>query len=835
VSASISPVLSQASHAPPATSASSVASIWDEAYAQFKSNHPEVLETFEAFLTRPQPATDDEMKASVEGVKNTTGHDRFKKIVEVLDKQDEAVNNARWKFKWGEKEIVVREKVKQIADKVLLAKDFIGHVASNEPHAAVVWAGIATLLPLLTNAASEADAAIGGLDFISDLVLRYRLVEKRYFPSPKAAQKDDEVQELADKAKEKMVNIYSQVFEVVIRLSIRFSTNSFVTALRDTIKLDDWEHLLDQVQGDVGSADELFKALNSEVFSQRLKEMKDRIEQMQTAQIKIALATRLEVANGATYNTSGLVHESESPEEELYCLSGTREGLIRGICDWADERHGSMFLWLHGSAGTGKSTLLRTVARNLDNENRLGGSFFFKRGGGDREVSTKVFTTLATQLAQTIPDLEKGIADALDRQHPNSQSLSPQQQFRELLLQPLLTSKRLRPRRATFFLVVDALDECKSETSRAGVILECLAQLDGVEVPSCRIRVIFTSRPDSWIRTKARALGRVKPHILEERDLEEDQKTTIGADIKLFLNHRFKRMREDPNNPSLADADDWPGEKCICRLRDMAVPLFIFASTVCRYVSGPGSRKALNDILENSDVLSSGAFALNDMYRVILDQLVNHPDRREQRITDVLKIVGSIALLSSPLPKAAAAELIGIPKQDLTDQLPGLVSVLRVPEDEKAPLQLYHLSFRDFLVSNNQVDTGKNPHHVDEADTHGKLTARCLDLLEDTWTAKEPLCSWNMPPGTLRSSADCDQIAGWIKPEIAYSACYWVDHLKGSGKTISDCGPVHDFLKANFLHWLEALAWLGRLSIVIDHIDDLLHLIEVSHSKPSFG
>jgi hypothetical protein len=824
----VSPVLSRASHTPPPTAISSVTSIWDEAYAQFQNNHPEVLETFEAFLTRPEPDTDKEIQAGVERVKNATGLDRFQKIVEVLNEKEEAVNDARWKFKWGEKEIKVRKVVKLVADKVLLAKDFIGQIASHEPHAAIVWAGVATLLPLVTNPALQAVAAINSLNFICELVLRYRLVERRYFESPEAAQRDVELQELVSKAREKMVDIYSQVFGYVIRLSIRYSTNKFFTVLRDTIKADDWKQLLDQIQGDVGPADELFKALNREVFYQTLEEMKDTMGYMQTAQIKIGLATRLEVANGAAYNTSGLLHDAGSPEKELYCLPGTRESLMRKICDWADKPHGSMFLWLHGSAGTGKSTVLRTVARNLDNEKRLGGSFFFKRGGGDRGVSTKLFTTLAIQLAQKIPDLEREIADALDRH--NGQSLSPQQQFRELLLQPLLKLEKRGPRRPIFFLVMDALDECESEPGPAGIILECLAQL--VELPSCCIRVLFTSRPDPWIRKSAHAL---ESRVLEERDLEEDQKTTIEADIELFLNHRFRQMREDPNNPSLANADDWPGEKCICRLRDMAVPLFIFASTVCRYVAGPNSRKTLNDILENSEVLSSGLFALNEMYRVILDQLVNHPDpeRRKRRIAEVLTIVGSIALLSSPLPRAAAAELIGIPKDDFTDQLPGLVSVLRVPQDKDAPLQLYHLSFRDFLVSNSQVDGVKNSYHIDEADTHGNLTTRCLNLLENEWATRDPVCSWNMPPGTLRSSVGRDQIDRWMKPEIAYAASYWVEHLKGSGKTISDCGPVHGFLKAKFLHWLEALAWLGRLSTVIDYINDLVHLVDVSYFQPS--
>jgi hypothetical protein len=302
-------------------------------------------------------------------------------------------------------------------------------------------------------------------------------------------------------------------------------------------------------------------------------------------------------------------------------------------------------------------------------------------------------------------------------------------------------------------------------------------------------------------------------------------------------------MRDDPINPSLANADHWPGEKRICSLRDMAVPLFIFASTVCRYVAGPGSRDALDDIFENSDVLSSGLSALNAMYQVILDQLVSRTDlnRRETHIAVVLKIVGSIALLSNSLPKAAAAALIGISKDHLTDQLASLVSVLRVPQDEDAPLQLYHLSFRDFLVSKKQVDVVnkskadgvKNSFHIDEAKTHGNLSARCLDLLRNAWTTRDPVCGWNMPPGTLRSSVDQYQIARWIKPEIGYAACYWVGHLKESGKMIRDCDPVHGFLKANLLHWLEALAWLRRLSTVIDHINDLLRLVEVSYFQPS--
>ena len=79
VSDPIPPVLPQISHAPP----NPVISIWDEAYAQFKHNNPAVLETFEAFLTKPEPATDDGIQAAVDEVKDATGLVRFQKIIEV--------------------------------------------------------------------------------------------------------------------------------------------------------------------------------------------------------------------------------------------------------------------------------------------------------------------------------------------------------------------------------------------------------------------------------------------------------------------------------------------------------------------------------------------------------------------------------------------------------------------------------------------------------------------------------------------------------------------------------------------------------------------------------
>ena len=56
-------------------------------------------------------------------------------------------------------------------------------------------------------------------------------------------------------------------------------------------------------------------------------------------------------------------------------------------------------------AGTGKSTIARTVAKLFADRSQLGASFFFSRGRGDLGHAKKLFTTVAAQLASSSLDL----------------------------------------------------------------------------------------------------------------------------------------------------------------------------------------------------------------------------------------------------------------------------------------------------------------------------------------------------------------------------------------------------------------------------------------------
>ena len=68
-----------------------------------------------------------------------------------------------------------------------------------------------------------------------------------------------------------------------------------------------------------------------------------------------------------------------------------------------------------------------------------------------------------------------------------------------------------------------------------------------------------------------------------------------------------------------------------------------------------------------------------------------------------------------------------------------------------------------------------------------------------------------------------------LPADIQYSCRYWVHHLEQSGRHISDEDAVDAFLREHFLHWLEALSLIGKISDCIRLIDILCSLADVSY------
>lgn len=513
---------------------------------------------------------------------------------------------------------------------------------------------------------------------------------------------------------------------------------------------------------------------------------------------------KLPIAKGASF-------DSHIEEHNAKCLGNTRVELQRQIEEWATDQNGIPIFWLKGMAGTGKSTIARTVARSFANKGQLGASFFFKKGEGDRGTAGRFFTTIARDLMAHLPELTSGITEAIDAD-PAISEKALKDQFEKLILKPL--SETVLPK-ALLIVVIDALDECERDED-IRTILQLISRTKDLKPVS--LRVFVTSRPELPIRI---GFKQMSDRTYQDLILHEVPEETIEHDITVFFKHEFAKIRQERSLPL-----EWPEEKSIKMLVGMAIPLFIFASTICRYVGEKNGipRKRLNDILkyEREDVSK-----LDMTYLPILDPLFAIQGKREKEelSRDFREIVGSIVVLESPLSIASLAHLLNIPGEDINCRLDSLHSVLSIPVDKELPVRLLHLSFRDFLLDDEK--RGKS-FWIDKRETHTRLASKCLQLMSSSKGLRQNMCNLRMP-GTLRSEIDNQVIDNALSPEVRYACRYWVHHLEQSEGRIRDGDLVHAFLQRYFLYWLEALSLMREASESIHMINSLQSHVDVRY------
>ncbi|KAJ3542335.1 hypothetical protein NM208_g4157 [Fusarium decemcellulare] len=552
-----------------------------------------------------------------------------------------------------------------------------------------------------------------------------------------------------------------------------------------------------------------------ESFAEVSQELRD-LKEFNHSSYSNAVLDRLPIARGAAYDSSD---SSDAPK----CLENTRVDILREIYEWAGDPASATLFWLSGMAGTGKSTISRTVADRLAGEGNFGGSFFFKKGQTNRADPSRLFTTLAAGLWRWQPAVSKHIQDSIER-NPQIFDQMYQDQFSKLILEPL-SHAMPRPEQP-IVMVVDALDECQHELI-THIITDVLslARHSG-------LKLFLTSRPELQIVAGFPSVGR--KIVYEDRILQNVPRSVIDQDLKIFFVKELEKIRKRYSGMERLPLSR-PGEHLIQRLVDMATPLFIVASTICRFVEDQKRRNAkrqMDKILDKILAIQDRTHEtkLDQMYLTVLNQQFDDDDSTQQRSQTIemfRRIVGSIVVLLTPLTIPALARLLQHDEdidelQDAVEtRLEVLHSVLSVPplsERQSSPVRILHLSFRDFLVDCQHRD--KNPFWVDETETHGILAQGCMRVME--FNLHQNICNLENP-GVLRESIDQRTVDGCLSSEVQYACLHWIGHIEQARVDSVNGDEVLMFLKEHLLHWLEALSLMGRILESVEMVEKLKH------------
>lgn len=736
----------------------------------------------------------------------------------VADKKAQCEAKPTWTIQYRGETVSLRDK----ADKILLLCNRlrqIGDIAvSADPiHAGLPWAGIRLMLEVVTARKEQMSFLLDGFEVAFYMVNRLKAYLEYFADLPS--------NQATDNFEAALVNFYAFILKFFADSIAIYRKNTalrFLQAFADKCRGNDFriecEEHERRTEADASICERFMSQADRRTGERLYDDFRAALVEIQEIRNVSGSLDKLheKIDLLDLHPVVGAVFDSYATEDTPMCLANTRVDLLKQVVEWSNDPHGSCIYWLKGMAGTGKSTIARTVADMLDKRKCLGASFFFKRGEADRSSAGRFFPTLAYQMAARIPQLGKEIATSLESNRGVCDKIL-REQFDKLLMDPLKKTLVRRSAQKTWVIVLDALDECDSDRD-IRTLIKLLAEVK--DVSSYTLRIFTTSRPELPVR-----LGFQSVSGTAHRDvvLEDITASTVTGDITVFLEDQFVKIKAE-SEASLPDS--WPGDDNLRNLASMASPLFIYAATICRFIADPSwdAIDQLDIVFQEPELANMSQLART--YPPVLGRLLQDQTKaqRAKIAAGFRQIVGTIMLVFEPQSVSCLSTLLTVSTKEVRLRLNQLHSVLNMSSDDDTPVRLLHLSFRDFLLDEDQCDQADL--RIDKQHTHGELVDCCLKIASAA--LKRDICDIK-EPGVRRHDLKIQAVTASLPTAVSYACRYWVAHLDASGRKVVDTDNVSSFLRERFLFWIEALSWLGEIYTAKSLIDTIANCLHVRH------
>ena len=495
------------------------------------------------------------------------------------------------------------------------------------------------------------------------------------------------------------------------------------------------------------------------------------------------------------------------------CLRGTRESVLDEIMRWAKDPQERHVFWLNGLAGTGKSTIAQTFSEMVAQNGTLGASFFCSRDYLDRKELKNIFPTLAYQLACQYPSFRSRIIRVI-KSNPSVARSSLIYQLKDLIIDPLSSVG------ISCVIVIDALDECVDDQPSSAILSVLGRHVKHIPM----VKFFITGRPETRIR-KGFRLPLLEP-LTQIFLLHEVKPSSVDQDIRLYLQEKLSALAKERSD--LDVSVPWPCDDDLTALTKKSSGLFIFASTVIRFIESeyhdPSERLQLI-LTPPGSTVHEGRAGIDQLYAQVLTHAFSNA-KAIQVFSNLRKILAVVILAFNPLSRAQIAEILGIKTSVITTTLRHLHSVLLVPNEESKEIRIFHKSFPDFLQDLTRCSEPK--FFIDAAVYHGDMARGCLRLLK---RLKRNPC--DLPDFVMnRDVVNLPEILeNKVGSATQYACAYWTMHARSSPTTHCYARQLVTsatrFFEYHAVQWIEVMSLDNRLESVIHNIHHLFDWISM--------
>ncbi|KAF8188751.1 hypothetical protein K438DRAFT_964186 [Mycena galopus ATCC 62051] len=368
-------------------------------------------------------------------------------------------------------------------------------------------------------------------------------------------------------------------------------------------------------------------------------------------------------------------HNAENTPEK--CLSGTRKDLINNLitcltclacCSDGSQR----IVMLSGSAGSGKSTIAKTIAIELEKQKCLAASFFFSWNYQEHRLITSVPVTLAYQLACYSSSFRDLLVKILD-ENPKILGAAAEEQFEHLVVGLLAEMPSCT---TPWIICLDALDECEKDHQQdcgqdcrhhkqdhGQIFLGWLS--DSINRIPGHIRFFLTGHPDVPSYLRHDHLSSMMHRVL----LDEIDKSTVSKDIRLYIHHNLDGSTWKPKDLWKAQRQD------VDVITYQADGLFIYAATAVRYIQQRSPK--IPPAVSMKHLKSGLGNDLNHLYFQIVNEAIPNPGTDaacQEQYQHSMEVLGTLFNLLEPLDLHALGNLLNMQRIEIENILTPLES-----------------------------------------------------------------------------------------------------------------------------------------------------------------
>ncbi|KAJ3561636.1 hypothetical protein NP233_g10074 [Leucocoprinus birnbaumii] len=383
-------------------------------------------------------------------------------------------------------------------------------------------------------------------------------------------------------------------------------------------------------------------------------------------------------------------HDAAARYPPPKCHYGTRKEYIAHITDWAlgNSDYQTPILWMHGPFGIGKTAVAQSCAEAFKTSHKLLATLFFSRSNANRDDPLRVFTSIAYQIT-TLCEPFATIIDTRIQKDLSLTSKSLSTQFEELLVIPFSQIDPVANRLEGRIIIIDGLDECRGIAQQCEIIRIIAASASSQSTP---FRWFITSRSEDSI-VRAMHSSSISPSVSH---LELPVSRDLDHEILLFLTDEFAKIRDSHNLP-----ESWPTEAALALLVERAAGLWIYISTIVRFIKDEdsfGPEDQLRIALDFAESMSNRVWLINPLaemdffYTLILEQI-------PLSICTIIRKILLIHLIYPQEDSGRDIDILCLSPEQFRRACAFIKSVMELREGDypSTRLHFYHASFIDFL------------------------------------------------------------------------------------------------------------------------------------------